>query len=383
MDYTAPELTDTTNPLVITIPDHQQAGHGDVHPRPARRPGGRGSRDHPHRRHGGGRFSNITTVNHQDIRITDDETSSEQVALTRSSGLDSFTEDHGAGVPYTVVATLAGGIARSVETPMTLSFGGDAALGADCSTAGVDYTVSPSPAMVTIAAEATTGSATVTLTPCDDSVPELAKTIAIGGTADFGGATGVPVTSGFSVSLVDDDLPIITLSLERVTPAGDPDESVAEGSSGTFRITASRETSRSIQPVKVDLSVLDSSTAQSPADYTQLSLGSITIGQNDPSASRTVTVRTRQDELVEDGETIVIGGQVGDGTEFHGGAGDSDHHRRRLPVHPGRSDGEPAEPGRECRRDAGDGDGEARRRPGARCRRGGGARGGRHGQHGR
>ncbi|MXX98932.1 MAG: hypothetical protein F4Y58_03360, partial [Gammaproteobacteria bacterium] len=107
----------------------------------------------------------INWVRALDIEIRDDEVASTRVDVTKSSGPDSFTEDHGTGVAYTVVATVAGGVAHSTDTAVTLGFGGTAALGTDCAIAGVDYTVSPSPAVVTIAAEATSGDATVTLTP--------------------------------------------------------------------------------------------------------------------------------------------------------------------------------------------------------------------------
>ena len=169
----------------------------------------------------GGTATGSITVNDWEITIGDRETASTEVTLTKSSGPDSFTEDHGVDVPYQIVATLAGDIAHRADTPVTLVFGGSAAPGADCATAGVDYTVTPSPAVITIAAETTTGDATVTLTPCnpDPEDPESPETIEITGTADFGADTGVlPVTSGFDVILEDDDLPVVTLATERVTP---------------------------------------------------------------------------------------------------------------------------------------------------------------------
>ena len=262
----------------------------------------------------------ILRVNTHDIAILDDDTASTSVRLTKSSGLDSFTEDHGAGVPYQIVATLDGNVSREADTPVTVSFGGSAAVGDGCATAGVDFTVSPSPVVITIAAEALTGDASVTVTPCNPAGegglgdPEPTEAIVIGGTADFGGTIGVvDVASGFTVSLVDDDLPIVTLTAERVSPEG-PDDSVREGASATFRITASRDTGQTTQRVVVPLAVLDDSTADRD-DYT-LGLGSITIPANGASATRNVTLSTRQDQAVEGDETVVVGGQVGDGSEF-------------------------------------------------------------------
>ena len=254
-------------------------------------------------------LASITKVNPWTITIIDREEASTSIAITKSSGLDSFTEDHGSTESYQVVATLAGDIARSDDTTVTVTFEGGATLGASCDTAGVDYTASPAAPTITIAAETLTGQVQVDLTPCDDEETEQSKTIEIRGTADYG-----TVDSGFDVRLDDDDLPIITLSTERVSPVGS-DNSLREGTSATFRITASRETTLTTQRVVLPLEVLTTSTATSPDDY-QLSLGSITIRENEASATRNVTLRTRQDQLVEGDETVVVGGRVGDGSEF-------------------------------------------------------------------
>ena len=321
-DYTASDnLTDTT--VDITIPATKQRAMTTVTLSARKdqiddgfvRDGGAGVEGEIIRI-GGTATNSISLVRFTDLVIRDFEEASTRISLTRSGGLDSFTEDHGAGVTYQIVATLQGDITRAVDTPVSLSLGGDAALGTNCTTAGIDYTVSFSSTVITIAAETKTADATVTLTPCDDDIPELSKNINVGGTADFGGDTGVvAVASGFAVNLVDDDLPIVTLSTERVRPSGD-DESLLEGTSATFRIVAARDTAQTTQPVVVTLSVLEASTATSGTDYGRLSPGSITIPENEASAERTITVSTRDDQFAEDPETILIGGQVGDGTEF-------------------------------------------------------------------
>ena len=100
----------------------------------------------------------------------------------------------------------------------------------------------------------------------------------------------------------------ITLSVARVSPSG-ADDSVDEGSSATFRITATRDPNVRSAAVSVPLSVLDSSTATAGTDYTELaSLPTISIAENQASATAEVTIATTQDRLVEGAETIVLGG---------------------------------------------------------------------------
>jgi len=100
----------------------------------------------------------------------------------------------------------------------------------------------------------------------------------------------------------------ITLSVARVSPSG-ADDSVDEGSSATFRITATRDPNVRSAAVSLPLSLLDSSTATAGTDYTELaSLPTISIAENQASATAEVTIATTQDRLVEGAETIVLGG---------------------------------------------------------------------------
>ena len=209
----------------------------------------------------------ITTVNHQDIEIIDNETASMVVTLTKVSGLDTFNEDHGAGIPYTVQAELDGEITRSVDTPVTLSFGGTAGLGT-CGVGDPDFSVSPASPMFSIGAEDKTGRGDLTITPCDNETSELIKTINFDGLVDFGDGFPVTVDSGFSVQLVDDEIPIVTLSAKRTEANPGDGRSVTEGDAASFVITASRETSRTTQPVRVSLSVQDEGTTPSSASTT-------------------------------------------------------------------------------------------------------------------
>ena len=102
----------------------------------------------------------------------------------------------------TVTAALSGTVTRSADTVVVLRLGGSA-------TKGVDYTATPDPpGIITIPAGQLSATATITITPTQDTAAEGNETIDIVGLLD-----GFSI-SGATVNLSDDD------STPPATPAG-------------------------------------------------------------------------------------------------------------------------------------------------------------------
>ncbi|MDE0369331.1 MAG: S-layer homology domain-containing protein [bacterium] len=247
------------------------------------------------------------TVPAASLTITDDDATPTVINLSfEPSSIDENAagdlNDSG-NVPVKVVATLVGTSTRTTATTVNLA----ATLGGTAGSS--DYVSSGLPTSVTIPAGASKGEATgLKINPTDNDTSDGNKTITLAqhGTNTLAGFTVNPAT----LTLADNELPLITLSSTRVSPSGS-DESVAEGASATFRITATRDTNRTTDRVSVPLAVQSGSTATAGTDYTELSsLPTIAIPANQGSAWRTVTISTSEDRLVEGGETVVLGASV-------------------------------------------------------------------------
>ena len=115
----------------------------------------------------------------------------------------SVAEDAGSAVTVRVTATLSGSTRRSA-TVVALSLGGTATGG------GTDYTATAL-TQVRIPANSQSGSVSFTITPTDNNSSDGNKTIVISGVRDWFGMESATVT------LVDDDLPTITLDTGTVT----------------------------------------------------------------------------------------------------------------------------------------------------------------------
>ena len=111
------------------------------------------------------------TVDSSTLEIADNDTASTTVTL--SVNPDAVSE--GAGETTVTVTGTLDDAARTTATSVTVSVGGDTA------TAGTDFdTVSDVP--LTIAAGATSGTATFRLTPTDDNLDEDTETLTVSGT---------------------------------------------------------------------------------------------------------------------------------------------------------------------------------------------------------
>ena len=248
-----------------------------------------------------GTHSGSLTVTAANLTISDDDTAGTVIALSVSpTSVEEDAEgDVDGNVEITVTATLQGTKTRNADTvvALTSTLGGTA-------TKDTDYTHTSLPASITIGAEKASGSATFKVNPTDDSDSEGTETIIVSGSL-----SGFTVNTA-TLNLADDDLPVITLSLDVDLGTIDNQTEVGENvSSRQVRVTAARDTNVNASAVTVTLSVQASSTATSGADYTALtSLPTIFIPANTASRGVTFNLAPKQDVTVEGDETIVLGG---------------------------------------------------------------------------
>ena len=177
------------------------------------------------------------------------------------------SEDAGS-TAVTVTATLDG-VALALETAVSVAVGATD----DSAGAGTDFETVESFA-VSIAAGASSGSATFTLTPLDDDTAESSETVSVTGTAG-----GLQVT-GAQLSLVDDEeAPTATLIL---TP-----DSIGENE-GESTVTATLS-----HPSSVETTITVSAAAVSPAVAADFELSAnkvLTIAADTTTSTGTVTI---------------------------------------------------------------------------------------------
>ncbi len=264
----------------------------------------------------------ISTLRPATITIDDDETKPTTINLSFTP--TEINEGAGSAVTVTqVTATLAGSATLPGATVVSLAsaLGGTAVAG-PTTDASRDYTLSgalPASPTVTIPAGSSSGTLTTTFTiaPNDDNASEGDETITLGGSACLitpAMGAACPAADTLTVNdavltLVDNDLPVITLSVERVSPSVGPDNALDEGATVRFRVTATREASDSTKGVTVTLAAQDTSTAVSGAgnDYTA-SFGSLRLAAGSNTAIRRLDVTALEDVFDDGDKTIVVGG---------------------------------------------------------------------------
>ncbi len=218
--------------------------------------------------------------------------SSNYPAVTLTANPSSVSEGAGA-TSVTVTATAASAIGSSRE--VTVSVGGSGT-----ATSDTDYTA-VSDFIIKIAANATTGTGTFTLTPADDSTVEASETIGVAGTSLSTTVTGTTLT------LTDNDSATVTVD----------DASAAEGSSMTFTVTLDTQVAGglTVTPDFTDV------TATEGTDYDE-NTTALTFTGN-ANETKTFTVSTTQDDVVEANETFTVGLSVS-GTTLTGSITDTD-----------------------------------------------------------
>ena len=221
----------------------------------------------------GGDYVNITKD--LPVSITDDG----DPAVTVSFGAGAYTVLEGAEQSVTV--TLSADPERTVVVPITHT----PQDGAD-STA--DYTVPPS---VTF----NTGqmSQTITFEAIQDEVDDDDESVRL----SFGTlppAVSLGTTTQATVTITDDDGPQVTVSF------GQAAYTVAEGGTQSVTVTLSADPERT---VVIPITHSPQNGADSPADYTVPPSVTFNTGQ----MSQTITFTAAQDEVDDDGESVLLG----------------------------------------------------------------------------
>ena len=224
----------------------------------------------------------VTVTLRESTRYTIGTASTATVTITDNDVLSTVTiaaNDAAAGEAsntgqFTVTRT--GGTTTALT--VTYALGGTATIGSD-------YSAAPS-SPLTIPIGVT--SATITVTPIDDSVVESAETVVATLLTGTGYTVGTPNSA--SVTIADDE-PVVTIDAT--------DDAAAEPSeTGTFTVTRTGSTTASLV---VFYTV--TGTATNSTDYTALA-GSITIPAG--QASATITVTPIPDIDVEGPETVIL-----------------------------------------------------------------------------
>ncbi len=229
------------------------------------------------------------TVNGAELTLTDDDSAP---SVNLSSNPSSVGEGDGA-TQVTVTAAFSNSSTYAADQTVTVSVGGSGT-----ATSGTDYAAVTN-FDVTISKGKTSGTATFTLTPTQDTLIEGNETIGVAGTA-----TGLTV-NGAELTLTDDDgAPAVNLTLNP--------SSVGEGASGTsVTVTAAFSNSSTYAADQtVTVSVGGSGTATSGTDYAAVTDFDVTISKGQTSGTATFTLTPTQDTLVEGNETIGVAGTV-------------------------------------------------------------------------
>ena len=225
------------------------------------------------------------TVDSSTLEIADNDTASTTVTL--SVNPDAVSE--GAGETTVTVTGTLDDAARTTATSVTVSVGGDTA------TAGTDFdTVSDVP--LTIAAGATSGTATFRLTPTDDNLDEDTETLTVSGTTD-----GLTVDSA-TLEITDNDT-----ASTKVTLSVDPDAVSEDAGETTVTVTGTLDGAARTSATSVTVSVGDG-TATSGTDFDTVSSFPLTISANARSGTATFRLIPTDDSVFEGPEMLTVSG---------------------------------------------------------------------------
>ena len=239
------------------------------------------------------------------LTITDNDTAPTAISLSLSP---SSVGEGDAATDITVTASLSGGTLPTATTVTVSRTGGTA-------TSGTDYPAI-SAFTVTIAAEATSGTATLSFDPTEDTLAEGDETVILTGTAS--GLT--PGTATLTITDNDSAPTAVTLSLSP--------NSISEGDAATD-ITVTASLGSTALPTATTVSVSRTGGTATPGtDYPAIGAFSITIAAEATSGTATLSFDPTEDILAEGDETVVLTG--GDGPDVRHRHAD-DHRQRHRP----------------------------------------------------
>ncbi|MCY4482332.1 MAG: hypothetical protein OXC12_05590, partial [Spirochaetaceae bacterium] len=240
------------------------------------------------------------------VTVTDTDTASTGITLAVAPG---SVGESGAATSVTVTGTLSDA-AELTDTTVTVTVGASN----DGAIEGTDYgTVAD--LTLTIAAGATSGTATFTLTPTGDEVDEEDETVTVGGAAD-----GFTVTAA-TVTITDDDTRGIALSPATlsVTEGDEAGYTVALQSEPTGEVTVTvggtTNTDLSVEPAALTFSTTGWSTAQTvtvdagadPDAVTDTAPLTHTVAGGDyGTVSRELTVTVTDTDTASTGITLAV-----------------------------------------------------------------------------
>ena len=225
------------------------------------------------------------------VTITDDDSTPTAVALSVSPG--GVSESAGA-TTLTLTAAFVGGGTLTTDASVTVTVGqpGDTAV------SGADYTAAGR-VTVPITAGQSSGQATFTLEPTDDTLAEGPETLTLNGAT-----TGLTVSNA-TVTIIDDD-PAPTAVALSVSPA-----SVAENAGATTLtlMAALIGTGTFTTDTSVTVTVgASGDTAVAGTDYTAAGTVTVPIAAGQGSGQATFTLEPTDDALEERAETLTLHG---------------------------------------------------------------------------
>ena len=231
------------------------------------------------------------SVSDATVTITDDDSTPTAVALSVSP--EGVSESAGA-TTLTLTAAFVGGGTLTTDAAVTVTVGqpGDTAV------SGADYTA-VGPVTVPITAGQSSGQATFTLEPTDDTLAEGLETLTL-----HGATTGLTVSDA-TVTIIDDD-PVPTAVALSVSPA-----SVAENAGATTLtlIAALIGTGTFTTDTSVTVTVgASGDTAVAGTDYTAAGTVTVPITAGQGSGQATFTLEPTDDALEEPAETLTLHG---------------------------------------------------------------------------
>ena len=218
------------------------------------------------------------------VTLVDDEQTSTEILL---SAVPSTVSEGAGATPVEVTATLDAG-ARTVSTTVAVEVTGSGDPDA------VDF-ASVRDWKIMIAAGATSGRWTFTLTPDDDDVAESSETLTVDGSSDL------PVTKT-SVTLTDDDV-----ASSGIVLSASPSLVSEDGGAVGVKVTASLNGAARQAATTVTVSVAGSGNPRA-VDFQAAEDFEITIAPNAASGTGTFTLTPVDDGAAEADETLTVSG---------------------------------------------------------------------------
>ena len=218
------------------------------------------------------------------VTLADDDQTSTEIVL---SAVPSTVSEGAGATPVEVTATLDAG-ARTVSTTVTVEVTGSGESDAVDFGTVQDFTIM-------IAAGATSGRWTFTLTPDDDDIAESSETLTVDGSSDL------PVTQT-TVTLTDDDV-----ASSGIVLSASPSLVSEDGGAVPVRVTASLNGAARQAATTVTVSVAGSGNARA-VDFQAVEDFEITIAANAASGTGTFTLTPVDDGAAEADETLTLSG---------------------------------------------------------------------------